>query len=73
MVAFESREWLSEIETETLAIIGGRDSLVPQKASKEVTTNMMNVKSVTFKDALHGIPWTHDEELIDELKQFLNL
>ena len=34
---------------------------------------MMNVKSVTFKDALHGIPWTHDEELIDELKQFLNL
>ena len=73
VVAFDSREWLSEIETETLAIIGGRDSLVPQKASKEVTTNMMNVKSVTFKDALHGIPWTHDEELIDEFKQFLNL
>ena len=73
VVAFDSREWLSEIQTETLAIIGGRDSLVPQKASKEVTSNMMNVKSVTFKDALHGIPWTHDEELIDELKQFLNL
>ena len=73
VVAFDSREWLSDIETETLAIIGGKDSLVPQKSSEEVITKMKNIESITFNNAYHGIPWTHDEELFDELVKFLNL
>ena len=56
-----------------MALIGGKDSLVPQKASQEVTTKMQNITSITFTNALHGIPWTHDEELVEELTKFLNL
>ena len=70
---FDSRDWLGDIETETLALIGGKDSLVPQKASQEVTTKMQNITPITFTNALHGIPWTHDEELVEELTKFLNL
>ena len=73
VVAFDSRDWLGDIETETLALIGGKDSLVPQKASQEVTTKMQNITPITFTNALHGIPWTHDEELVEELTKFLNL
>tara|TARA_B100001079_G_C16150259_1_gene399570 strand:- start:148 stop:666 length:519 start_codon:yes stop_codon:yes gene_type:complete len=73
VVAFDSRDWLADIETETLALIGGKDSLVPQKASQEVTTKMQNITTITFTNALHGIPWTHDEELVEELIKFLNI
>ena len=73
VVAFDSRDWLADIETETLALIGGKDSLVPQKASQEGTTKMQNITPITFTNALHGIPWTHDEELVEELIKFLNI
>ena len=43
------------------------------KASIEVAEGLNNVESKIFIDATHGIPWTHDQELVEELDRFLEL
>ena len=73
VVPFDARSWLGEIQTETLVITGGKDSLVPEDVSIEVAEGLNNVESKIFIDATHGIPWTHDQELVEELDRFLAL
>ena len=73
VVPFDARPWLGEIQTETLIITGGKDSLVPEDVSIEVAEGLNNVESKIFIDATHGIPWTHDQELVEELDRFLEL
>ena len=73
VVPFDARPWLDQINTQTLVLTGGKDTLVPEKISSEVTDGLNNVKSEIFMDATHGIPWTHDQELAEELDKFFNI
>lgn len=70
VVPYDSRPWLKEIKTKTLVITGGKDNLVPEETSQDVIKNLENVKELIFDNAAHSIPWTHDQELIDELEAF---
>jgi len=70
VVPYDARPWLKEIKTQTLVITGGKDNLVPEETSQEVIKNLDNVKELIFDNAAHSIPWTHDQELIDELEIF---
>ena len=73
VVPFDARPWLGEINTETLVLTGGKDSLVPEHVSTEIIDGLPNVESKTFIDATHGIPWTHDQQLSDELDRFFEI
>ena len=73
VVPYDARPWINEIAIETLVIIGAKDKLVPEETSKEVIDRLINVNVKIFIDAGHSIPWTHDEELLKELKDYLNL
>jgi pimeloyl-ACP methyl ester carboxylesterase len=53
-----------------LVITGGKDKLVPEETSNDVVKRLNNVKVQTFPDAGHSVPWTHEDELIKELKEF---
>jgi len=70
VVPYDARPWIESIEAETLVITGGKDKLVPEETSNDVITRLKNVKVKTFPDAGHSIPWTHEDELIKELKEF---
>ena len=73
VVPFDARPWLDKIETQTLVLTGGKDSLVPEHISSEIINGLKNVESKIFTDATHGIPWTHDQELSEELDRFLDI
>ena len=70
VVPYDARSWIKEISTETLVVTGGKDNLVPEETSQEVIKDLENVKEIIFNNASHSIPWTHDEQLINELEKF---
>ena len=70
VVPYDARPWIEEIEAETLVITGGKDKLVPEETSNDVVKRLNKVKVKTFPDAGHSVPWTHEDELIKELKEF---
>ena len=73
VVPYDARPWIQEIEAETLVITGGRDKLVPEETSNDVVKRLNKVKVKTFPDAGHSVPWTHEEDLLTELREFFSL
>jgi pimeloyl-ACP methyl ester carboxylesterase len=73
VVPYDARSWIQEIEAETLVITGGRDKLVPEETSNDVVKRLNEVKVKTFPDAGHSVPWTHEEDLLTELREFFSL
>ena len=69
---YDARPWISEIQSETLVITGGKDKLVPEETSNEVINLLNNVKSKVIIEAGHSVPWTHSDELLEEINSFLN-
>ena len=56
-----------------VVITGGRDKLVPEETSNDVVKRLNEVKVKTFPDAGHSVPWTHEEDLLTELREFFSL
>ena len=73
VVPYDARSWIQDIEAETLVITGGRDKLVPEETSNDVVKRLNEVKVKTFPDAGHSVPWTHEEDLLTELREFFSL
>ena len=73
VVPYDARSWIQEIKAETLVITGGRDKLVPEETSNDVVKRLNEVKVKIFPDAGHSVPWTHEEDLITELREFFSL
>jgi pimeloyl-ACP methyl ester carboxylesterase len=71
VVPYDARPWLDNIKSETLVITGGKDRLVPEETSNDVIDRLENVSSIVFKDAGHSVPWTHAEELINSIEDFI--
>ena len=72
VVPYDARPWINQIECPTLVITGGKDKLVPEETSNEVIKNLINVESKVIADAGHSIPWTHSDELVKEVNNFLD-
>ena len=72
VVPYDARPWISEIQSETLVITGGKDKLVPEETSNEVISLLDNVESKIISEAGHSVPWTHADELLTEINSFLN-
>ena len=72
VVPYDARPWINQIECPTLVITGGKDKLVPEETSNEVIKNLINVESKVIADAGHSIPWTHSDELMKEVNNFLD-
>jgi len=72
VVPYDARSWINQIECPTLVITGGKDKLVPEETSNEVIENLSNVKNKVISDAGHSIPWTHSDELMKEINNFLD-
>ena len=72
VVPYDARPWINQIECPTLVITGGKDKLVPEETSNEVIENLTNVESKVIADAGHSIPWTHSDELMKEINNFLD-
>ena len=72
VVPYDARPWIHEIHSDTLVITGGKDKLVPEETSNEVIKRLNTVKSKVINDAGHSVPWTHADELLEEINSFLN-
>lgn len=72
VVPYDARPWIHEIHSDTLVITGGKDKLVPEETSNEVINRLNTVKSKVINDAGHSVPWTHANELLEEINSFLN-
>ena len=72
VVPYDARPWISKIQSETLVITGGKDKLVPEETSNEVISLLNDVKSKVIIEAGHSVPWTHSDELLEEINSFLN-
>ena len=71
VVPFDARPWAHEVRIETLAVIGGSDKLVPENVARELTDLLPNVRIKKINGATHAIPWSHAEELSEEISNFL--
>ena len=71
VVPFDARSWAHEVRVETLAVIGGNDKLVPENVARELTDLLPNVRIKKISGATHAIPWSHAEELSEEISKFL--
>ena len=72
VVPYDARPWLANIKSNTLVITGGKDKLVPEETSNDVINRLENVSNVVFKDAGHSVPWTHAEELVESINNFIS-
>ncbi len=43
-----------------------------EETSNEVINRLNTVKSKVINDAGHSVPWTHADELLEEINSFLN-
>ncbi len=66
------RKDLAKIDVPTLVVHGDADRIVPVDATGRLTHEAVaGSKLVVVKDAPHGFPWTHAEELNRALLEFL--
>ena len=72
MVAFDSRSWLSSIDTPTLVVVGDDDIGTPPYQAQILATGIPNAKYVCYKDAGHRAITENQEEFIQELKSFIS-
>ena len=71
LARFDSRQWVSDLDVETMVIIPGRDQLVPPAWQYELAGLIGGAKVVEVPDAFHELIWTHADRLADELISYL--
>jgi len=63
---------LPKIDVPVLVIHGTADRILPYEATAQLLPDLLqNCRLVTLADAPHGIPWTHADEVNEELLGFL--
>ncbi len=72
LARFDSRQWVKDLDVETLVVIPGRDRLVPAAWQYELAAMIGGAKVVEIPDAQHEVVWTHADRITDELSSFLS-
>jgi pimeloyl-ACP methyl ester carboxylesterase len=67
---FDSRLWLSEIESHTLIIHGQNDKAVPEHHAHILSEGIKESKMKTIENAGHEMIWTHAEKLAEVIMQY---
>lgn len=67
---FDSRPWLSEIESLTLIIRGQNDKAVPKHHAQILAQGISKSKTCIIENAGHDMIWTHTEALAKVIMKF---
>ena len=71
LLRFDSRPWVGKIEAETLVLIPIKDQLVPPAWQYELAASLRDPQVVELVGVRHEAPWTHSEQLADEIARFI--
>jgi len=69
---FDSRARLKEIKCPTLIVAGAHDNAVPLHHAKMLHDGIAGSKLVVIEDAGHALIWTHPDELLWAVNEFLD-
>jgi 3-oxoadipate enol-lactonase len=70
-MAFDSRERLAEIACPTLVIAGAEDQAVPMRHATMLHDGIKGSQLVVVEGASHTLIWTHSDEFVRLVEQFL--
>ncbi len=65
------RRDLPKIDVPCLVIQGDADQVLPIKATGALLAKALNVQLVKIEGGAHGIPWTHADQISDEILGFI--
>ncbi|HJS72308.1 MAG TPA: alpha/beta hydrolase [Acidimicrobiia bacterium] len=71
LLRFDSRDWVSRLDVETLVVVAQNDMLVPPRWQHELAEAIPDVRIVEIEGAGHELVWTHADQVSDELRGFL--
>jgi 3-oxoadipate enol-lactonase len=71
LLRFDSRDWVSRIEADTLVVIPTRDQLVPPPWQYQLVGALGHPTVVELVGARHEAPWTHPERVVDAISGFI--
>jgi pimeloyl-ACP methyl ester carboxylesterase len=69
---FDSRKRLTEIHCRTLVLAGGADTAVPAHHAETLQSGIAGSRLVTIQGAGHGLIWTHTDDFLRVVDQFLS-
>ncbi len=69
---FDSSPWIGQVDVPALVVIPTRDQLVPPGWQYELASLLKKVEVVEVDGARHEMPWTHPEQLANEIAKFLS-
>jgi pimeloyl-ACP methyl ester carboxylesterase len=72
LLRFDSRDWVSRLDVETLVVVAQNDVLVPPRWQRELAEAIPDVRVVEIEGAGHELVWTHADRVSDELRAFLS-
>ena len=72
MSTFDSRGWLGQIACPTLVVCGSKDMLAPRAHCEMLARKIKGACLRTVEDAGHVLPWTHREQLVEQIEQWLS-
>jgi pimeloyl-ACP methyl ester carboxylesterase len=71
LIAFDSRRRLAEIRCPTLVVAGSNDQAVPIHHAKMLHAGITGSRLVTIAGADHALIWTHTDEFMRVMDEFL--
>jgi pimeloyl-ACP methyl ester carboxylesterase len=71
-MAFDSRRRLSEIRCPTLVVAGSNDQAVPMHHAQMLHDGIQGSQLVIIKGGDHALIWTHPDEFVRVIEEFLN-
>src|SRR5437773_11961636 len=70
-MAFDSRRRLAEINCPTLVVAASRDEAIPMHHAKMLHEGIPGSQLVVIDGANHALIWTHTDELLRVMDEFL--
>ena len=71
VTAFDSRHRLAEVPCPTLIVAGSKDKAVPIHHAQLLHAGIRHSKLVIIEGADHALIWTHPEELMRVVDDFI--
>jgi len=71
LLRFDSRDWIGNLDVETMVVVPTRDFLVPPRWQYELAASIPGARLIEIEGAGHEMVWTHADVVADELRDFL--
>lgn len=72
VLAAKAVDWIRTIDTPVRLVAGGQDGSMDRELLRDLAAERDDVTLVEWPDAAHDAPLSHDDELLDEVRCFID-